>query len=279
MLVSAAGFAAMGLCVRLADSFGEPLGAVQKSFFRNIVALSLAAAAFARTGCARRAAGGIAPRAWRVLVLRSVLGTLGIFGNFYALSRLPLGDAMMLNKLAPFFTVVFAWMFLGEKAGARNLACVLGAFCGAALVAHPSGGAAADLPAALAGIGGGVAAGGAYACVRSLGVAGVPGAFIVLFFSAFSTLAAVPFIAADFTPMTWAQTAILAGAGVCAAAGQFGVTLGYAFAPPREVAVYDYANPLFAAALGFAFLGQTPDALSWTGYAVILAMAFLMRRS
>ncbi len=280
ILASALGFAAMGLFVRLADDYGVRLSAVQKSFFRNIVALSVALAVFAGGGMKSGRSGmRLSARSWTLLTVRSVLGTLGIFGNFYALSHLPLGDAMMLNKLAPFFTVVFAWMFLGERAGAARFACVAGAFAGAALVAHPSGGGtAAHWPAAFAGFGGGIAAGAAYACVRSLGIAGVPGSLTVLFFSAFSTLAAVPFLIADFTPMTGAQVLILCGAGAGAAVGQFGVTLGYKFAAPRDVAVYDYINPVFAAILGFAVLGQIPDALSFAGYAVIIAMAVLMRR-
>ena len=273
----------MGFFVRLADDLGEPPGAIQKSFFRNTVAFAVALAAFAAER-RRRAQSGSAPRGAAfsariaaLLVLRSVAGTLGIFGNFYAISHMKLGDAMMLNKLAPFFTVLFAALFLKEKMAPAKWLCVAGAVAGAGLVAKPSADIASS-GAALAGLGGGLAAGAAYACVRALGRAGTPGTTIVLFFSGFSTLAAVPFMAAGFVPMTAAQTAALCGAGAAAAIGQFGVTYAYRFAAPRDIALLDYSNVFFAAMLGWTFFGQTPDVLSWAGYGAIFLSAAAMSR-
>lgn len=281
ILASAAGFALMGFFVRLADDFGAPAGAIQKSVFRNVVAFAVAAVAFARSRRrtpAPAARPTLPPGTVPLLVLRSIAGTLGIFGNFYALSHLPLGDATMLNKLSPFFTILFAAAFLGERAGPARFACVAGAFAGAALVAKPGFGIDDPL-AVLAGAGSGMAAGAAYACVRTLGRRGVPGSLIVLFFSGFSTLAALPFAALSFVPMSGAQIAILSAAGLSAAAGQFGITAAYRYAPPRDIAVFDYTNVVFAAALGFAFLGQIPDPLSVAGYALIVAMAAVSARA
>ena len=107
-----------------------------------------------------------------------------------------------------------------------------------------------------------------------MGILGVSSAFIVLFFSLFSCLASVPFMVGDFGPMTPVQVLIMLGAGAGAAVGQFGVTAAYRFAPPREIAVYDYSSILFAAALGFAFFGQVPDLLSVAGFALIVAAAW-----
>ena len=100
----------------------------------------------------------------------------------------------------------------------------------------------------------------------------------MLFFSCFSTLATVPFMALDYHPMTWTQVATLFGAGISATAGQFGVTAAYRFAQPRELAVYDYTNVVFAALLGFAAFGQVPDIFSWLGIAVIVTMGFAIRK-
>ena len=97
----------MGMFVRLADDFGGAVSPFQKSFFRNIVAVAVAGVLFLRA-CGRAAArpsrserGRVAlPRdrtGWAALVWRSIFGTIGIFGNFYALSHIPLGDACMLK--------------------------------------------------------------------------------------------------------------------------------------------------------------------------------------
>ena len=46
LVVSAFGFAVMGLCVRLTDDYGVPVSAFQKSFFRNLVAFAIAGMMF-----------------------------------------------------------------------------------------------------------------------------------------------------------------------------------------------------------------------------------------
>ena len=276
----------MGMFVRLADDFGGAIPFTQKSFFRNIVAVAVAGGVFlrmyGRAGArpSREEGGRVAlPRdrmPWWTLVWRSVFGTIGIFGNFYALSHIPLGDACMLNKLSPFAAVVASWLLLGERVTVRQGIAVVVAFVGAMFVVKPGFALAGETVAALAGFASGISAGLAYTCVRRLGILKVEPSFIVLFFSGFSTLVTVPFLLFDYHPMTWAQVAILLGAGISATVGQFGITAAYRLAQPRELAVYDYTNVVFAALLGFAVFGQVPDIFSWIGIAIIVAMGVWM---
>ncbi len=63
-----------------------------------------------------------------------------------------------------------------------------------------------------------------------------------------------------------------------AAIGQLGSTAAYRFAPPREIAVFDYSNILFTAAFGYLLFAQVPDLASISGFVIILAAAFVMRR-
>ena len=276
----------MAAFVRLADDCGAPVSSFQKSFFRNVVALVIALAVFVRARCAaRRTAGGgvavkgrMSMKAWTILLLRSAVGTCGIFANFYALGLVPIADGQTLNKTAPFFTVALAWLFLGEKASLRQIGALAIAFAGVVFVAKPGFAGAAAFPLAV-GLLGGACAGGAYACLRALRRHGVDPAFIVVFFSAFSCLASLPFMAVRFDPMTWRQVVVLFGAGAGAALGQFGITMAYGYAAPRDIAVYDYSSILFTAALGFALFGQVPDAWSVLGFALIVAAAFRLHRA
>ena len=278
LVVSAFGFALMGMFVRMTDLHGDYVSSFQKSFFRNIVALAIAAAMFVKGGGVRLNFGeGPAARRWGILLMRATFGTLGIFGNFYAIGKIDLADAMMLNKLAPFFTVLFSWLFIKERLSFRQALCLVGAFAGAMLVVKPGLGAMPLLPA-LCGLGSGLFAGAAYACVRELGLLKMDGRFIVLFFSGFYCLASLPFLVFDWNPMTATQVLCLAGAGAGAALGQFAITAAYRFAEPRRIAAFDYTNILFAALLGFLAFGQVPDALSWCGFVLIVAMALLMNR-
>ena len=278
ILLSAFGFALMAMFVRLADGCGGvPLPAVQKALFRNLVAVLIAGWAFFRRPDKDSLREKL-PRGWRNwfdLIMRSVFGTCGLITNFYALSHISVGDAMALNKTAPFFTLLMSWFLLGERMTLRQALCVLGAFCGATLVIKPGFASALTFPA-LVGLSSGFCAGAAYTLLHKLGKSGVDGTFIILFFSVFSCIACLPFLAAGVTPMTWRQIAALFGAGGGAALGQFGITWAYRFAEPRQIAVYDYSGIIFAAALGFAVFGQIPDALSVFGFAVIISMGFVL---
>ena len=274
----------MATCVRLTDDYGSYIPCFEKSFFRNLVALIIAVVAYARSasrsresksnsgivGCGSRF-GGV----HLTLLLRSVLGTIGIFANFYALSHIPIADGQTLNKTAPFWTLVFAWMFLGEKVSLRQFAAVAIAFVGAALVVKPGFAGADAFPLAM-GLLGGICAGGAYAAVRALGRSGINPSLIVLVFSGFSCIVSVPLTMTDYVPLTWMQFLVLMGAGAGAAMGQFGITLAYRYAAPREIAVFDYTNILFTAVFGYLLFGQVSDGFSIIGMLIIIAAAVLL---
>ena len=281
IVASAFGFALMAMFVRLCDDYGAPVSSFQKSFFRNVIALVIALSVFVRrrsSGAAGSEPGILSDvgRAWPMLLLRATLGTVGIFANFYALSHIPIAEGQTLNKTAPFFTVLFAWLFLGEKANLRQALTLVTAFVGVLFIAKPGFAGEAAFPLAM-GLLGGVCAGGAYACVRKLGLMRVDGALIVLFFSVFSCLASVPFMAVRFDPMSVRQVLTLMGAGAGAAIGQFGITAAYRFAAPRTIAVFDYTNILFTAAFGYLMFAQVPDGWSVLGFVVILLAAIRMR--
>lgn len=267
MIFSAFSFSLMNLCVKLAGN----IPAIEKSFFRNLVAVLVAFIMLKRSG------GGfhVEKKNLPVLVLRSVLGTIGIFANFYAISHLVLPDATMLNKLSPFCTLLFSFLFLGEELVPLQVISIIVAFVGSAFIIKPSFDLTATMPALIGAVGG-ICAGGAYTCVRCLGKRGERGPMIVFFFSVFSCLAAVPFIIADFQPITLTQFLILMGAGAGAAGGQFGITAAYKYAPAGEISIYDYSTVFFAAIWGFLAFGEVPDALSILGYGLIFGMSLLM---
>ena len=285
IVISAFGFSLMALFVRLCDDCGGPVSAFQKGFFRNLVAFAIAAAVWWRgregggeTRDGRRETKDVLSLKSKVLlVLRATLGTAGIFAHFYALSHITIAEGLTLNKTAPFFTVLFAWFFLGERSNRRQLLTLALAFFGVVLIAKPGFAGASAFPLAI-GLLSGVCAGGAYACVRGLRRHSVSPAFIILFFSVFSCLASVPFMAAGFDPMTWRQVLVLLGAGAGAALGQFGITLAYGYAAPKDIAVFDYSGILFAAAFGFLFFTQVPDLFSVAGFLAILSAAFFLLR-
>lgn len=69
------------------------------------------------------------------------------------------------------------------------------------------------------------------------------------------------------------QLGYLLLAGACATGGQLCITKAYTKAPAKEISVFDYTQILFAAALGFIFLGEIPDVFSAIGYVIIIGSA------
>lgn len=268
IIISAFCFAFMNAFVRLSGD----LPSVQKSFFRNFVALIFACIILAKNRVPFRCQKKSNIPA---LLIRSGIGTLGILCNFYAIDHLVLADASMLNKMSPFFVILFSFIFLRERVTFFQGMAVFIAFIGSLFIIKPTFSNAEIFPAFL-GLIGGMSAGAAYTAVRYLGQHGEKNPFIVAFFSGFSCVVTLPFLILDFHPMTIGQFLCLLGAGLSAAGGQFSITAAYTKAPAKEISVYDYSQIIFAAMLGFFLFGDIPDLLSIIGYVIIIAMAVLV---
>lgn len=253
-------FSLMNVFVRLSGD----IPSIQKSFFRNIVAAGFALIILLKS----KEKISYKKKDLPMLITRSSFGTLGILCNFYAVDHLVVSDASMLNKLSPFFVIIFSSLFLKEKSNTIQKISIVIAFLGALFVIKPSS-SFLNNSASLIAILGALAAGIAYTCVRQLGKQGVAGPKIVFFFSAFSSLVVLPWIVLNYTPMTLIQVGTLLLAGLSAAGGQFCITFAYKFAPAKEISVYDYTQIIFSAALGFFVLGQVPDIWSVIGYTII----------
>ena len=266
ILLAGLGFALMGLFVNLAGN----IPTMQKAFFRNIVPVFIAGAGLKSVGEKIRLNKGDLS----FLILRASFGTAGLICNFYALDHLKLSDANMLNKLSPFFVIIFSFIILKEKISIFQGIAVLGAFAGAMFIIKPTGNM--NIFPALIGALGGVGAGAAYTMVRVLGKRKVNGKLIVFFFSAFSSLISLPFLLLKFTPMSFYQTSMLILSGIAAAVGQLSITKAYFYAPAKEISIYDYNQIIVSAVLGFVFLGQLPDFYSFIGYIIIFAMGIWM---
>lgn len=236
IILSAFSFTWMFIFVRMAGD----VPFIQKTFFRNFFAAIIAAIVIIRSGTSFK---------WHKentvgLLMRSIFGTLGMLCNFYAIGKLYTADASILNKLSPFFTIIFSTIILKEKLKPYQAAAVIIAFIGAVFVIQPGGNSFE--PAMIVGALGGLGAGLAYTYVRKVTQNGEKGPTVVFFFSAFSCIVLLPYLIFNFAPMTLFQWLVLIGAGIAAAGGQFTITAAYSFAPAREISVFDYTQILFA---------------------------------
>ena len=267
-MLSAFCFALMNIFVRMSGD----LPSVEKSFFRNFVAMIFAAGILVKN----RIPLQIGKENYLPMLGRVSFGTIGILGNFYAVDHLLVADASMLNKLSPFFAIVFSILILKEVPKRYQVGCLVMAMVGCLFVVKP-GFASTDMTGMLAGICGGMSAGAAYTLVRLLGSRGVKGPVTVFCFSCFSCLVTLPLILLFYhAPMSTEQVLSLLGAGLAAAGGQFSITAAYTYAPAKEISIFDYTQIIFATIMGFLFFRQVPDAYSFIGYAIICGASVIM---
>ncbi len=260
VIMAAFGFSMMSFFVKLSGD----LPAFQKSFFRNFVALIFISAIIIKNK------SGFIPRKKSIpdLLCRCVFGTAGLLCNFYAIGHLNLSDANMLNKLSPFFAILFSLILLKEKPDIMQILGVVVAFGGSLLIIKP-GFNNPKVIESFIGLLGGMGAGAAYTFVRRLGEKNENPNRIVFWFSAFSCVVCLPVMIFTYCSMSAKQLIFLLLAGAFACVGQIGITRAYLCAPAKEISVYDYTQVLFAALLGFLFLGDVPDIYSIVGYILI----------
>lgn len=267
IIVSAFCFALMNTFVRLSGD----IPTVQKSFFRNLIALIFAFVLLKKNKVEIKWYKGNL----KFHFIRSIAGTIGILCNFYAVDHMVLSDASMLNKMSPFFAIIFSLIFLKEKVSLTQVIIVISAFLGSLFIIKPTFTGMEFFPAII-GFLGGMGAGAAYTTVRYLGQNGENGMFIVFFFSLFSCLVTLPYLLINFHSMTIVQMIYLICAGLTAAGGQFSITAAYRCSPAKEISVYDYTQIIFSAILGLIIFQQIPDMYSIIGYIIIIISAVIM---
>ncbi|TMN23119.1 DMT family transporter [Lentibacillus cibarius] len=265
LLISAFGFSLMAACVKLS---GE-VPTVQKTLFRNAVSMIIA------FGFVRHYKERLFGKKenQKFLMLRSALGAAGIVLYFYAIDHLVLSDADMLNKMSPFLTIVFAALFLKERARLFQTMAIIIAFIGTLFIIKPE--FSVETIPYIAGIFSAVFAAGAYTVLRVLGNK-EQFYTVVFYFSFFTTMILLPFVIIFYEPMTWQQWVYLLAAGIFATVGQFGITVAYKYAPAKEISIFFYSTVVYSALISIVLFGQVPDLLSVLGYITIFGASFYM---
>ncbi len=262
MTISSLSFAVMSLMVRLAGDI--PL--LEKVLFRNFFSLLLALFIILKN---KQPVWGKKGNR-KYLILRGITGLIGVMLYFYSITHLTLSDATMLNKLSPFFVIIFASLFLKERLNRYQIGGIIVAFLASLLIIKPRFDIVM-LPAFM-GFGSAVFAGFAYAVIRLLNLRGESSGTVVFYFSLISFIVVLPLALIDLVVPTGVELLYLAGIGLFAGIGQILMTQSYFFARASDIAPYKYLHVLFAAVIGMIFLGETTDIYSLTGSVIIVAV-------
>ena len=204
-----------------------------------------------------------------ILLLRSVLGFIGVAGYFYATSRIGLADASLLHRSSPFFVIIFSVIFLAKPLLQSELIGLALAFVGAILVINPTF-SNLNLAPSVIGLISAAGAGGAYVAIASLKGKEKNGT-ILFFFSLVSCVLSAAFGLRSFVLPHGTQWLMLVAIGAFAAIGQVTLTQAYKMANPGEVSVINYLGIVFSAILGLMVFGEIPSGRSIIGILFVFA--------
>lgn len=254
-------FASMGALIKMVS---PELGSSMVVFFRNAFGLL-----------------ALSPWLWQLRIadlrsdhlhlhlIRDGAGLAAMACFFYAIPRLDLASAMLLNYSAPLFIPFIAWIWLKERVEPTVALAVPLGFIGLLMILKPT---VAVTPPALIGLLSGFLAAVAMVGIRRM--AGMePPLRTVFYFSLFSTL--VSGLALPWgwqTPESWHWLALL-GIGGLAAGAQMLLTMAYNRAPAAQTGTYTYLAVLFGSLYGWIGWHERFDVWSLVGMALVIGAA------
>jgi drug/metabolite transporter (DMT)-like permease len=200
-------------------------------------------------------------------VVRIVLSALEVAMFFWAVSYLPLADAVTFYLAGPIYVTALSVLLLGEKVGRRRWIAVTVGFIGVVVALRPSA-ASFTLPALIA-LAGSIFFAVLMVTTRMLRrtsdmvlISGQVGATL-LFGIAFAPFGWV-------TP-SWRDFLLLSLFGVLSIIALACVNRSLMRAPASTVVPYQYTMIVWAIVLGYVVFGDVPDLLTLAGAAIIIA--------
>lgn len=263
MLTGSVAFAAMG---GFTHALGSRCDWVLVALVRTLVMFTFAALMARAAGV--RLVVFRPPTLW----MRSLAGSCSLVGNFYALTRLPVADAITLSSLYPLWIVLATGLVLRRSPTRAEALGVLCGLTGVVLIERPH--LDGEHLAALVAVGASVSTAVAMFGLHRLGR--IDSRAVVAHFAAVGTLVAGTWAA--FRPLSaWASlldpttVALLAGVGCSGTIGQVCITRAYAAGAPARVSVIGLSQVAFALALDVLLWGRSLSPIALLGFVLVLA--------
>ena len=261
-------FTAMLGVVKPASSNLHPLAV---AFYRHAMTLLLMVPVFARSGIPLPKRENLG-----VIGLRGLLGFIATACWFYAVPNVPLADSTAINFTAPLWATIFATIILGEQVRARRWSATAFGFCGVLVVLRPG---FEEIPVYLFVVLGGAAAWGIqHVVLRRLSQRESVPVILACHAVILCTISLGPALYFWVTP-TWADAAWILVLGVLGTLGHMCLARSFAVAEASAVLPFDYMKMPVAALIGYFAYGESLDAYTFLGAAMILgASVYIARR-
>ena len=272
MAASALFFSVMALCVKLASATVPTMEIV---FARSVLMAVMSLVLLRRER--------VAPWGRRkgLLLARAVSGMTGLSLLYFALGRIPLGDATAIFYMAPVWTALSAALILRERTAGLVIVGMGISLTGVVLTAQPSflfGDSldALDTLAVLGVLAASVGSGLAYTLVRKLRETDHP-LVIIFYLSWVGVVGSLPFAGNWVWPSGWTWLWLL-GAGLATQIAQIAMTRGLHLESAGRATTVGYLQVAFAFVWGVLVFGTVPDALSLGGAVLICASVLLVAK-
>ena len=268
-VVSVAAFVAMQTMIKFAGQLPSGQIIFFRSFFAMLpVLVMLAWQRELRTAFHTSRPGGH--------IFRGFVGVCGMGFGFFALTRLPLPEAIVLNYAQPLLVVLISAVVLHETVRVYRWTAVAIGLVGVLVIAWPQltlleeGIRSQQGLGALAALAAAAVSAVAMLQVRSL-VATEKSSTIVLWFSATATIVALCTIPWGWTSLSVTQMAFLGAAGLLGGIGQILMTESYRHASAATVAPFEYTSMLFGIVVGYLAFSDIPTIYTIVGGAIVVA--------
>lgn len=226
---------------------------------------------------------GVAPLGERhlILLLRGVLGYTALSCFYFALVRLPLAEATVLQYTNPLWAALLGSLLLAERIRRREVGLVLASMFGVVLIARPAflfGTAATSAvtgSAVAIGLLGAALSGAAYVTVRELARSEDP-LVIVFYFPLVTVPAALLGTINSFVVPTLREWILLLGVGIASQMGQIHITHGLQVESAGRATAMGYLQVVFAALWGLLLFAEIPDLWTIAGSIIILGSSLAL---
>jgi len=270
-IVSVAVFVGMQTCIKAAGTV--PAG--QIVFFRSFFAIFPIIVFLAFKG---KLGTAFSTRRPLNHIARGIVGVCAMGLGFFALTRLPLPEAITLNYAQPLLVVVFSSIFLGEAIRVYRWSAVAVGLVGVLIISWPEltllssdealddqevlGVIAALVAAAISAV--------AMLLVRNL-VQSERTATIVLWFSVTASVMSLLSLPFGWQALTLSQAGLLIAAGFCGGLGQILMTAAYRHAEASVVAPFEYTSMILGVVVGYLVFGDVATFNMLVGGLIVVA--------
>jgi drug/metabolite transporter (DMT)-like permease len=200
-------------------------------------------------------------------IVRIVLSALEVAMFFWAVTYLPLADAVTFYLAGPIYVTALSVVLLGEKVGWRRWSAVMVGFAGVVLALRPSA-ASLTLPALIA------LCGSVFFAILMITTRMLRHTSEMVLIS--GQVGATLLFGTTFAPFGWVTPSLrdfllLSLFGVVSIVALACVNRSLRLAPASVVVPYQYTMIVWAVVLGYVVFGDVPDLFTLAGAAVIIA--------